>query len=246
MPWDSKELRKLVEERHGQGQCELLRHPLNSAILKLQFARYHAAESARVLRESIPVNIENETTEAAKQLLRAFLSAEERAALKNTHFKAEAHLIAFAQALHSVADILAGVVYLALDLPGSLRIEIKPRKLNLNTVTNELAKVDRASGVVKSLRDFAQDQEFRYLSAYVNTTKHRSLVPTTPSVGLWEGKYGIKIRAFDYNGESCPEKWACDFIEEGFDVIRDCSFAVGQALNIHLRDELESGRELET
>ena len=149
----------------------------------------------------------------------------------------EAHLIAFAQSLHSIADIRAQVIYVGLNLDINLTKPIPADKRNLQNVNEGMRKKKFALDVVKAVDTFEQLPEFQYLQAYVNTTKHYSLVDVTHQISLKSKtpKYGIQILPFEYKRRSSIEKWANDFVDQDFKAIGQSIICVGNELNKFLR-----------
>ena len=58
-----------------------------------------------------------------------------------------------------------------------------------------------------------QSYWFRYVVAFINTTKHRRLVQHSTMVSFEESRVGIRIGAFDYDGVSYPAYWGRDVLE---------------------------------
>lgn len=71
---------------------------------------------------------------------------------------------------------------------------------------------------------------FQYVAAFVNTAKHRCLVPHSFSVSLEEGVAGFRIRGFEYKGELFPEYSITEVLEGVLDV-KNRVVACGCALN---------------
>jgi hypothetical protein len=150
------------------------------------------------------------------------------------HFCAEAHAIACAQSLHSTADILAQVLHISLNLDGFC----KPKKLlYLKDVVNCMSRHTIAPSVVAATNHFLQSDEFRYLSAYVNTTKHISLIKSVYSIHVVPGEeqHGLKINAFSYHGDNWQEKWLTDFIVTDFEQLSNMFGAIGIELTAFIR-----------
>ena len=61
--------------------------------------------------------------------------------------------------------------------------------------------------LVAALENLLDSKEFRYLHAYVNTTKHQSLISWKPSVSFVQGKQGLKILSFSYGASRSKELW---------------------------------------
>ena len=94
-----------------------------------------------------------------------------------------------------------------------------------------------APSVARAARRLLESEEFRYLSSYVNTTKHHSLVPVDYSVNLDVDaqQHGLRIAAFTHGDAAWPERWASDFLETDSRRLTDHLGAVGAELNSELR-----------
>jgi NTP pyrophosphatase (non-canonical NTP hydrolase) len=237
MTWKVKEFESLVRECYGEDQLKKLKVPLESVFWKLMLARYHAEESKRLLRSYLSEETADELVQVINQVLLAASGSEEDGKFVEAQVVSEAHVIAFAQSLHSTADILAQVVYFGLNLDGNLAKPIKERNRTIHCVCNNMRKAAFALGVVDAIEDFRQLPEFRYLQAYVNITKHRSLVDVTHSISLDPAnpRYGVKILPFEYKTENFSERWADDFVEQDYIAIREGINRIGAEMNKFLK-----------
>jgi len=238
MTWKVKEFESLVRECYGEDQLRKLKVPLESVFWKLMLAQYHADESKRLLRSYLSEEAADELVEVINQVLLAASGSEEANKFVEAQVLSEAHVIAFAQSLHSTADILAQVIYFGLDLDSYLAKPIQARCRNIHTVCDYMRKATFAPGVVGTIEDFRQLPAFRYLRAYVNITKHRSLVDVIHSISLGSAnpRYGVKILPFEYSStENFPERWADDFIEQDYVAIREGINRIGVGMSKFLR-----------
>ena len=243
MIWNVIEFESLVQVYYGKEQLKKLIRPLSSVSWKLMLAYYHADESKRLYRsyfseESIEGTVE-ELVHVVGQVLKAASGSEEADKFKEAGILSEAHLIAYAQSLHSIADILAKVIYHGINLENNLTKPIPAYKQNLHEVNEGMRKEKFALDVVKAIDALKQSPEFLYLEAYVNTTKHYSLIDVIHQISLKSNttpRYGIQILPFRYKGQSFHEKWADDFAIRDFQTIRENIICVGSELNRFLRN----------
>jgi hypothetical protein len=112
--------------------------------------------------------------------------------------------------------MLAQVLCISLNLDNLFKPE---EKRYLHEVVRRMDKHRVAPRIVAAATCFLKSDEFRYLRAYVNTTKHTSLVSSFYSIGLVPGQetHGLKMAAFNYRSEIWPEKSVSDFIGPDFD-----------------------------
>jgi hypothetical protein len=237
MDWDTKEFKNLVRARYGEERLPAVERPLASVSWKLMLAQYHAEESKRLYRNYLAEEPPDELIQAVNQVLLLAAGSEEARGFVEARILSEAHVIAYAQSLHSVADILAVVIYLGLDLERSLSRPIPVHSRGLRRVCESMQRESLALEVADPIDAFRQSTTFLYLEAYVNTTKHRSLVDTTHSISFESSDptYGIKILPFEYKGKSFAEKWANDFVGPDSRTIRQGIVRIGSAMNEYLR-----------
>jgi hypothetical protein len=237
MAWDTKEFKNLVRGRFGEEQLAKVERPLASVSWKLMLAQYHAEESERLYRSYLTEEPLDELIQIVNQVLLSASGSEEASKFVEARILSEAHVIAYAQSLHSVADILAQVIYLGLDLERNLPKPIPIHSRGLHKVCGNMLRESLALEVADAIDTFRQLRSFLYLQAYVNTTKHRSLVDVTHSISFESSdpRYGIKILPFEYKEESFAEKWADDFVGQDFRAIREGIVRIGSAMNRFLR-----------
>ena len=162
---------------------------------------------------------------------------DEGEAIEEAILIAEAHAIAAAQALHSVTDILANVVYIALQLDKVAFIPERDR--SLSRVAEVMRPTDEEHAT--RLERLKSTYEFRYLSAYVNTTKHRRLVSRGFQISVQEARqFGLRLHPFRYefnqkDVETFPSRWMDDFLKESLVFISEEVKAIGGRLEIVLR-----------
>ena len=80
------------------------------------------------------------------------------------------------------------------------------------------------------LDDLLSSKEFKYVDAFVNTMKHRSLVDFGPLASLESGECGLQFRAFQFNEDSFPALWAKDVLEYARKT-KNVVIVAGQLLN---------------
>ena len=168
---------------------------------------------ATAIPAALPEDAPDKSTAAAAFIFT--LNSDEGEPFAEALLMTEAHAIAAAQALRSVIDILADVIYIALRL--SEIKAIPERNRSLLRVAKLVRHVDE--NLSTDLEAVQTSDVFRYLSAYVNTTKHRRLVDHHFT---WEfedsRRFGLRFLPFRYEFAEndvaiFPSKWTDDFIE---------------------------------
>jgi len=145
----------------------------NSVYWKLSLAAYHTSKALAAIPDSLPKEEPDKQTAAFALQLALMSGHAEGESMGFAQLETEAHTIAAAQALHSVADILAQAVYLALRLDLVRPMQERKRTASSVIVVLEEQGLRTISGAFKELID---SETFKYLAAFVNTTKHRSLM----------------------------------------------------------------------
>ena len=141
----------------------------------------------------------------------------------------EANAIAAAQAVHSMGDILANACYWAMRLD-LLRPEVALEKLTLRCIRKCSHSSATFTHLCKPISDLFDLEERKYLNAFVNRSKHVSLVFGFLQASFDEGKGGIRLKSFDYKGCNFSEKWIDDFLDE-LNIVYRSLCAIGLGLN---------------
>jgi len=242
MKWEIKELEKAVRNACGDQYADAIREPLQSFSWKSDMAFFHACEAERILKEAIaatPGINHHDPLPLATGKAVIIAASEAGQSLRLARFKAEAHIIASAQALHSLCDIVCHVVYWAYKLD-TIPSAPATTRLNLHTILRTLYKLPQHTTTASLIQAVVDSPEFIYLCAYVNTTKHKSLVISSMAASMdGEGRGGMRIGAFSYTDPvgkhySFDRKWASDFLFPENQSVRLKLVAVGCSLNAYL------------
>lgn len=202
--WNIKELRELIERKHGSLQLEKLAPHLDSVSWKTVLANYHLYTA----KDAFEHFFDNEEEEYVKAVELLISTGEEASSFKEAKLISEANIIAYAQSMHSIADILSHVIF------HTFRInEIKESDISIKEVNKTLPQGQLKSKVTRLLGL----KEFCYLDAFVNITKHVSLVFSNYHVDLREKsekEHGVRFNAFSYKNRQFNEKWSDKFLKE--------------------------------
>jgi hypothetical protein len=203
MNWELKELEDAVRNTHGARYGEAIREPLQSFSWKSDMAYFHAHEAEQIIKDAVAVtpginNHDREPLAFAKAVTFSAMPGEDGQLLRLAKFKAEAHIIASAQALHSLCDIVCHVVYWSYQLDTVPKAP-KLNKLNPHSILKVLNTLPQYATTASLIQDVIDSPEFEYLVAYVNTTKHKSLISTSMSASFGsEDRGGMRIKSFSY------------------------------------------------
>jgi hypothetical protein len=245
MKWELKDLENAVRKAHGDQYASAIHEPLQSFSWKSSMAYFHAYEAEQILKEAIAATPgidghDPPSFATAMAVIFAAAPGDAGQALRLARFKAEAHIISSAQALHSLCDIVCHAVYWAYQLDTVPKAP-ETKRLNLYSMLRTLSRLPQYATTESLIQAIVDAPEFTYLAAYVNTTKHKSLVNASMSASLdAEGRCGMQIDAFSYtdpigNYYRFDSKWAYDFLFPENQSIRLKLMAVGNSLNAHFR-----------
>lgn len=245
MEWNLKELEDAVRDAHGDQCAAAIREPLQSFGWKSDMAYFHACEAEQILKDAIVATprFKGQDPPSISTAKVVMLSAAPGAIgeqLFFERFKIEAHIIASAQALHSLSDILCHVIYWAYQLD-SISNAPAENHLNLHSTLRALRGMPQYVTTASLVQAVVDAPEFKYLTAYVNTTKHKSLIPASISAAFApEDRGGMRIKGFDYinpvgNRHCFDSKWVYDFLFPENQSIRLKLVAVGKSLNDNFR-----------
>jgi len=116
------------------------------------------------------------------------------------------------------------------------------RKISLSTVSCAIEELKAAHDVAQALNNLSNSDAFTYVTAYVNTTKHRRVVDNFASISLDPNppRYGFRIGDFDYKGLDYPKTWFDTLSEQYRKSVQDSIVVIGDSLNIWLRNQTSS------
>lgn len=198
-PWDVLRLRELIEHVHGREHMERARPHIDAVHWKIELARFHSHGARGAFAETF-----EEDSSPSEAMRRMF--SDGKPDLMTAKIAYEAHAIAYAHAIHSVGDVIAWVIVLALGvyLPPSVDV-------TLGTIRGLVPRgpLKDAIAQVRGLK------EFNYLNDFINQTKHVSLVFSSYSVDLTgedTQSHGVRFNSFTYKGTEHPTKWGDEFL----------------------------------
>lgn len=241
MKWELKEIEDAIRNTHGAQYADAIYEPLQSFAWKSNMAYFHACEAEQILKEAVAVtpginDHDRQSIAIGKAVIFSAAPGEAGQLLRLAQFRAEAHIIASAQALHSLCDIVCHVVYWAYQLD-TVPNAPAPNRLNLHSTLRSLNTLPQYATTASLIQAVVDSPEFTYLAAYVNTTKHKSLIGSSMSASFGpEDHGGIRIKSFSYidpvgNHHHFDSKWVYDFLFQENQSVRLKLVAVGKSLN---------------
>ncbi|QHG91075.1 hypothetical protein CVO_04115 [Sulfurimonas sp. CVO] len=194
MTLDRKQLYTLIEEKHGKKICEMAKESINSLVKRREFASFHFNEYRKILdsKDTISKKIDLIFDDYADNL------------------KIEANVIACMQNMHSAFDILGHVIYYAFNLGASEKTKILENKIYIKSIRGKLED-EQLKNLLKAL---IEHDDYKYLEAIVNHSKHRYLINHDLTIAGNTATYFFD--SFKY-GEKYYEKCVVnDFIEREY------------------------------
>lgn len=214
--WQTKRFVDLVRVKVSESVAVAVAEPVRSVPWKLWMAHFHADQAERIFEQLSPTEGDSRVW-AVGQLLSEAAPGDRDRPIRLGQFEAEAHTIACAQALHSVVDLFGPIVYQGLGL-STLGSRLSPRQQYPSKILQLLENSGRYTGVADALRALIELPAYRYVRAYVNTTKHRSLVPASYAVSFEadppDRVLGLRISKFEYEGQKFERLWAAELTNE--------------------------------
>jgi len=133
----------------------------------------------------------------------------------------EAHLIGCLHAARGMADVFSHLLN-GLLLSNSIAVD----QCDIYKVKAALP----SSPLKTQLTSLLESHWFKYVSAFLNTTKHRRLVKHNMSISLVENNVGAQVGSFEYKGETYPQYWVHESLE-GVLTVKNGLVALGCTLN---------------
>jgi hypothetical protein len=220
--WDIKELRELFIKAYGAALLPRFEEYTQTLHWKQWTAMCHAKKSKELWDEFFKMDkVDFRDLKFSKTL-----------DLSTVELEAMAH------SMHSMGDILGQIINITIFGADGFSED----SCSLNKVMDKLEEERIAPDILSLLISFKDSPEFKYISAFCNTIKHRKLVDMEyyshidcREKGMIEE--GARLKEFTYNGDSFPATWFHK-IEEDYRVkIYGLLCDVGRGINIYLKSK---------
>jgi len=230
--WNLKQLRDSVEHLYGRDQRLAITPSLDSIEQRQGFASYHYQEAVRIITDATC------TQDNDLQIALLFFGFDEEASRKfqQAGFQAAAHITACVQSMHTVADMLAHSLYYAFGMNLVEEKILAPHRIGIRAVYQRLPDGE----VKEQVNVLVAHNDFVYLSALTNHSKHRSMVKANYSLDLTgeaSSSHGLRFSGFEYDGERYPERWVKPTLESEYNRQAVLVVNIGQALNAALTSD---------
>lgn len=229
--WFINEFRELTKIHFSTNDLIDVDSTLLSITWKVNMCKFHIEEYQKVMNRTANVNVPP-IVDVVGKILKRSTDSETMKEFWESIFISEAHIIAYAQSLHSLADIYAHLIVCVMDLRSKFK---NPKHISLLSVYKVISNQNNAKVIVEKIEHLQQSIEFKYLNAFVNTTKHRSLVPVNYSVNFNEENFGLKFKEFKYDQNEFLSKWANEFTGIEFKKTLGMFIEIGIEMNEYLK-----------
>lgn len=231
MEWNNKELRRLVLNITGEDK-DKFESSMSSVQWKLQIARRSQEKCFSLLRS----NGDHSQLEIAKMATKILFNGASETELDiiNTIISdSELYVISFAQAMHSIPDILSHVIFHALE------IEKHPKYggnkiVNIWNIRDFLIKNEIHPFLLKKIKKLEGCKEWQHLNEFTNVTKHQKVVGLTSHVKTnWDdGVLDIEICSFiGKKNTPYPSISINEFLNTYYQILGDLYLEIGQSIN---------------
>jgi len=217
MLWNVEDFRKLCQEKEI-GDTTTYQNTLH---WKIALVNFHAEKSQNVWDE-----LYNKLNEGKKSIS---INDPEWG---EAEFASEAHTVAAAHALHSMADIMAQIVNIVV-----INGRFSEGQVTMKKILKHLDDNSIAPQIKIVIEHLLNSSEFRYIDAFVNTIKHRNLIDTNWGLEYGEGKRneaGVRFKEFKYNGYLYPLTWTSQIVHDYKTKIIELVLNIGIELNKYL------------
>ena len=231
--WDNGLTGELVTAIFGAAQWKMAHPSVRSMTDRPAFCRYHYHEALDMMNEYIKSNLKE------TGLWGVYEDYDEFSFLM---LKIRANIVAFVQSLHAVADTCSHMLYYSLALD-KLPSPLKERDIYAKEVL-KLLEQQRDAGhpeydkLCRLFREITTGDDYKYLNALTNTSKHRSIVRSELSedtTGRREDKWILFLESFWYAGELFEKTNAREFMQKEHDRIQPLTVNIGVELNEALK-----------
>lgn len=216
--WSLKALRSYILLNRNKEQSLL--DLVNSIDRGIGIFRYHFFTAKDSLADFF------DPKEAAKneQIRRVLGVANDQEEFQTAKIVNEANTIAAIYTVRSLYDLFAQLVR-GLFLEDTL----SESACNIHRVRKHLSE----SGLKSAIENVLDSDGFKYIDAFANVSKHRSLIKYGSRVDLVNERSGVKFSAFEYREQQFPELWSDEILEKILKTKNDIVTA-GIALNHEL------------
>lgn len=185
---------------------------LQSYAWKKIYGSYHLEQATEFLEKAGPQGSISDSKDSFSFLADMLTGGPRGEEITRYRLISQAHVIAAAQTVHSMHDLFNHLCYVGLQLH-SLRM-IEEHNLFWRDLEQLLAQQNKHPSLLQALVRHRGKNDFKYLHAFVNTTKHNSHILSNGSLDFKNDRVGFHFNAFTYRRKPYPQKWMNDFLQE--------------------------------
>lgn len=197
--WSLKALRNYI--LHDRNKEQKLLDLVSSMDRGITIFRYHFSTA----RDSLADFFDPHEPAKYEQFKRVIGYSDDQEEFHLTKIANEANTIAAIYTVRSLYDLLAQLIR-------GLLIEdtLSESACNIHLVRDHLPESDLKT----SIEEVLDSDGFKYINAFANVSKHRSLVKFGSRVDFVNDRSGVKFSAFGYRGQQFPELWSDEILEK--------------------------------
>jgi len=237
MKWNLKSLRDKVEYLYGEDQRNILSSCLESVVYREYYARFHYQEAKQLVFDFLSTR--NDFSSLAPLVFGG--TGEDQIEFRKRCVFAEAHVISCLQSIHSLYDIMSHVIYYSLGMNKKSECMIRENMIGIKSVYKKLVFLKMHKKISDEIYSTINNDNFNYLSAIVNHSKHRSIINLCFTVDIGDPEkdlYEFNFNSFVYSGVSYLPRSAFVFIDEEYERCSKQINSIGRSLNYILRCDL--------
>jgi hypothetical protein len=227
--WNHGDLYRAVLAKYGDQYAEELKSIIYSFPWKFLIAEYHIQEA----RDSLSRKLAGDEVEGQIRLTKAMFGGLDDAEMEKIGkllCENEAHIIAYAQTVHSVADNLASIIYYSINFKKEFK-GFKKTVYYLENIRDQLNINNKYYELVEKIDTLLECNEFKYLKAFTNTVKHRQLLDHRLSISLISSDHTLVFNKFRYKCETYPAKKGKDLIDSDYRKLKKLYLEIGISVN---------------
>lgn len=201
--WDLGELRSRI--RANRRDPDQVIDLVESIGRSIRIFRYHMATARDAMK-----GIVNETEPQGSENFMLILGdSDRRGEFEFATIVSEAHIIGCLHTARGLWDLFAQLV--------NALVLAEPFPVSACDITRVAKRLP--SGPLKERVDvLLASHWYKYLAAFINTTKHRQLITHRMTISMEEDRAGIQIGAFTYDSDNFKSYWAIEVLEGAIEV----------------------------
>jgi hypothetical protein len=234
--WNIGKTEEVLFKLFGREKEQLVLASIHSVWRRMEYARLHYHDAKSLADAYIDQNLKE------KPFLMIAIHGSDEGEQKFNEFiyRAGAHITAFTQNLHAVADTLAYALYYALELE-QVSKPLEEWEIDAGRVLKRMRRVSELTTAANLLRELVKGNAFRHLTALVNHSKHRALVLTSLTED-WTGKesqrHRLRLDYFFHNRRGYPAVDVTGFLSNEWDRCFKLGVDIGNELHAVLEGRL--------